>query len=352
MGFIIPVAIPFVGNDQGYLAPGYHANTDAQGLGVGVAEQLGPQAAADDLGDDGQRDGDDGEQDDGPIHGGEGDFQAHTGKKDGGEEHVGEGLTLGVDIDGPGGVGDHQAGEEGADDIRHTEDLLRHIGIEEAESQGDDGEALPVPGGRVHPPLDQPVEEVASHAGNNKESHDLDHHDAKADAAVRGTGDQGQQDQPQNIIDQGSTQDGVAERVDSLPISFRVSTLMETGGGGEYGAHEHVLQEGTPVVEDLGQDIAARQGDQHADQGDEKGGFAGFFQLLDVGLESGAEHEHHHAQLGEHSEEVTGLDQVEDAGPQQQAGPAESLHLGLSTRLVSMAKHFVTRQDRATSKIK
>ena len=201
---------PLVGNDQGYLAPGYHANTDAQGLGVGVAEQLGPQAAADDLGDDGQRDGDDGEQDDGPIHGGEGDFQAHAGKKDGGEEHVGEGLTLGVDIDGPGGVGDHQAGEEGADDIRHAEDLLRHIGIEEAESQGDDGEALPVPGGRVHPPLDQPVEEVASHAGDNKESHDLDHHDAKADAAVRGTGDQGQQDQPQNIIDQGGTQDGVA----------------------------------------------------------------------------------------------------------------------------------------------
>ena len=62
-------------------------------------------------------------------------FRPTLAKKDGGEEHVGEGLTLGVDIDGPGGVGDHQAGEEGADDIRHAEDLLRHIGIEEAESQ-------------------------------------------------------------------------------------------------------------------------------------------------------------------------------------------------------------------------
>lgn len=82
-----------------------------------------------------------------------------------------------------------------------------------------------------------------------------------------------------------------------------------------------------------------------------KGGFAGFFQLLDVGLESGAEHEHHHAQLGEHSEEVTGLDQVEDAGPAQ-AGQREPTTWGISTRLVSMAKHFVTSRIRATSKIK
>lgn len=59
------------------------ANTDAQGLGVGVAEQAWPQAAADDLGDDGQRDGDDGEQDDGPIHGGEGVFRPTLAKKTG-----------------------------------------------------------------------------------------------------------------------------------------------------------------------------------------------------------------------------------------------------------------------------
>lgn len=83
-----------------------------------------------------------------------------------------------------------------------------------------------------------------------------------------------------------------------------------------------------------------------------KAALPGFFQLLDVGLESGAEHEHHHAQLGEHSEEVTGLDQVEDAGPQQQAGQQRAYHLGHIHPFVSMAKHFVTSRIRATSKIK
>ncbi len=100
------------------------------------------------------------------------------------------------------------------------------------------------------------------------------------------------------------------------------------------------------MVEDLSQDIAARQGGTSTPiRAMKKGGFAGFFQLLDVGLESGAEHEHHHAQLGEHSEEVTGLDQVEDAGPQQQAGQQRAYHLGHIHPFGKHGKALCDQQD-------
>ena len=87
-------------------------------------------------------------------------------------------------------------------------------------------------------------------------------------------------------------------------------------------------------------------------QGDEKGSFAGFFQLLDIGLESGAEHEHHHAQLGEHSEKVTGLDQVEDAGPQQQAGQQRAYHLGHIHPFGKHGKALCDQQDQGHIKNK
>ena len=82
------------------------------------------------------------------------------------------------------------------------------------------------------------------------------------------------------------------------------------------------------------------------------GGFAGFFQLLDVGLESGAEHEHHHAQLGEHSEEVTGLDQVEDAGPQQQAGQHQIGEIGQHRPGTQHGKALCDQQDQGHIKNK
>ena len=62
--------------------------------------------------------------------------------------------------------------------------------------------------------------------------------------------------------------------------------------------------------------------------------------------------EHHHAQLGEHREEVTGLDQVEDAGPQQQAGQQRAYHLGHIHPFGKHGKALCDQQDQGHIKNK
>ena len=205
-----PAGDSLVCHDQGHLTTGDHAHTDAERFLFGITTDFCTQPTSDDLAEYRYQHDNNGQQRGGQGHRVERHFQAHAREKDRGEEHIRKGLAFGVDIGGAGGVRDHQPDEEGADDVRHAEHLFCDVGIEEAERQRDDREPFPVPGGRVHPFLDQGVEELSKHRSHGKEQHNLEHHHPQPDRLVGSTGNKGEQDQSEDVVDQCGSKDRVA----------------------------------------------------------------------------------------------------------------------------------------------
>ncbi|MPM42612.1 hypothetical protein SDC9_89278 [bioreactor metagenome] len=68
-----------------------------------------------------------------------------------------------------------------------------------------------------------------------------------------------------------------------------------------------MLQRVACGVKSRRQRVAAAKRHQYADQGDEKRRLSGFFQLVNVRLQSRAEHQENDAQLRKHGKKVAGL---------------------------------------------
>ena len=107
-----------------------------------------------------------------------------------------------------------------------------------------------------------------------------------------------------------------------------------------------------PLVEETGQNEAAGQRNQYADEGDHKGGRAALFQLAQVGLQTGVEHEHDNAQLGQLIHQGGLLQHTQHGGTQQQAGQQRAYHLRQGKPLGDDTEDLGAEQDHRNFKQK
>ena len=338
-----------VGHDQGHLAPARHAQADLGALVPVVAAGFGPQAAAHQLGEDGHDHQQQGKHQDLPGHRGQRDFQADAGEEHRGQQQVGKGLELGIDISAPGGVGDDDAGGESADDVRHAEDPLGDIGHEQAQHKGQQGEPVQV---LLIPVLvpGKALDAQESHNGHEHEEQQNLQQDHPHVYRVPGhAGDDGEDDQAQHVVDEGRRQDGVAHP------GIQLAQLLEGlysdghGGGGEDGADEDMLQHHGGIAltrgEQEAQGRAHSERHQHADEGHQKAGLPGVFQLPHVGGHAGAEHHDDDADLRDGVQEIAGLHNAQHPGPEDQAGQQRAHNLGQLQLLGDQAEHLGAQQD-------
>ena len=268
--------------------------------------QLGAQAAAHHLGEHRHYNEQNREPDDSRGHLRQGHLQADAGEEQGGKVGVAEHVKLGVEVLAALGHGDNHACAEGAGDIRHAKGHLRDVGHQQAEHKGDNHMAVHALF-RLHHPVDiKLIEQEPGHRHKDEEAQNLQQHHPDAHAGIGHAADDGQGDDAQHVIDDGSAQNGVAR------AGFQLAQLLQGlhgdahRGGGEDNADEHVLQEhrgggvrfdDPGLVEEIGQGKAAANGHQHADEGNDKGRLAAVLQLVYICFHAGAEHHHNDTYL-------------------------------------------------------
>ena len=143
-----------------------------------------------------------------------------------------------------------------------------------------------------------------------------------------------------DIINDGSTDDGSAEK--ALQVAQFLQGRHRNGhaGGGHDGADEQCTVElraahGREAVERTVQQGAAHQRNGNAHAGDQGGDGAGFDEFLQIGAKARGEHQHDHADLRKGGDGVTGLHEVQDARTDEQAGNDLAHHL----RCLALAGH-------------
>ena len=221
-----PYRSTLVGNDQGDLTTGDHTNTDLQALLVGVSHDLCTQTAADHLGDNCQQHQQQHEYDQLSGQTVQCHCQTDVCEEDRGQEHVGQRVETVDHILVLFQTGYCQTGNECTGDVGNAEADLGNKGQQQAENKCHDVVTAEVFVAGFPPLL---KEEVVQYSGTDRHNEERQNVDDNSEytvvdqqcaqclfaAAVAGllaaqTDNDSQSDNAQNVIDYGSTQNGIA----------------------------------------------------------------------------------------------------------------------------------------------
>ena len=213
-------------------------------------------------------------------------------------------------------------------------------------------------------------EEVIQHSsadGNDEECQDVDDYGKDAVAcqqraeglfclAVAGllsaqADDNGEGDDAQDIVNDGCTQDGVSGTGIQCAQLFQRLNGDADRSCSQHNADEDVLPEQLchlrilfRVVE-VCQEKAAYQRNDNAQQSDNEGGKACLFQFLDVGLQTGAEHEDDNAQFRQADDQVISLYHVQHHRAENDTGSQCAHDLWQADPLGQQSQQFRGQQD-------
>ena len=160
--------------------------------------------------------------------------------------------------------------------------------------------------------------------GEQQKQHGAQQDGQRPDRGILEADDDGEHDDADDVIDDGGADDGGADP--SPQVAHFPQGLHRNGdrGGGHDGADVDGVQElaaaGSDAVIDAEQNRPEEKRDKDADAGDEQGGAAGLFQLGQVGIQPGAEHQQDDADLRHAGEEIRLGDPAQYAGADDQPG--------------------------------
>ena len=309
-------------NYQRDLAARYHAEADGDGV-VGLeAGEPCTDAAADDLGDDGDEGQDNCEQNEVAVKPGKLGFYADGGKEYRGEEHITHrvytldyiGSRLAV-------VAEHDAGKVRAGYIGDAEEVLGNKAEQEAEGKRVDGYA---PVDAVKPRAQSAKQLVHDDRHDGKEDKirdDADKYHGRLNGGVRESREHGQNDDAEHVVNDGGGHDRCADAAFELAHLTQSLDRYRHRGRGQNDADERGLYHFKAVRLAVEQNITARTAEKrhdNADRGYDESRQPRMLELLEVRIEAGHEHEDDNADLGGLYEKVRFADEPEAAWPEQQ----------------------------------
>ena len=309
-------------NYQRDLAARYHAEADGDGV-VGLeAGEPCTDAAADDLGDDGDEGQDNCEQNEVAVKPGKLGFYADGGKEYRGEEHITHrvytldyiGSRLAV-------VAEHDAGKVRAGYIGDAEEVLGNKAEQEAEGKRVDGYA---PVDAVKPRAQSAKQLVHDDRHDGKEDKirdDADKYHGRLNGGVREAREHGQNDDAEHVVNDGGGHDRCADAAFELAHLTQSLDRYRHRGSGQNDADERGLYHFKAVRLAVEQKITARTAEKrhdNADRGYDESRQPRMLELLEVRIEAGHEHEDDNADLGGLYEKVRFADEPEAARPEQQ----------------------------------
>lgn len=309
-------------NYQRDLAARYHAEADGDGV-VGLeAGEPCTDAAADDLGDDGDEGQDNCEQNEVAVKPGKLGFYADGGKEYRGEEHITHrvytldyiGSRLAV-------VAEHDAGKVRAGYIGDAEEVLGNKAEQEAEGKRVDGYA---PVDAVKPRAQSAKQLVHDDRHDGKEDKirdDADKYHGRLNGGVREAREHGQNDDAEHVVNDGGGHDRCADAAFELAHLTQSLDRYRHRGRGQNDADERGLYHFKAVRLAVEQKITARTAEKrhdNADRGYDESRQPRMLELLEVRIEAGHEHEDDNADLGGLYEKVRFADEPEAARPEQQ----------------------------------
>ena len=336
-----------LGDDQGDLTAGHHANADLERVGPVEAADLGSTAAADNLCQQGNDDEANAEQQDLRGQAADVGFQADAGEEHRGEDNIVADVDAALNVGGIVHGAQHNAGNVGTGDVGNTKELLGNIGHGKAESDTDNGDALGV-GVAFVQPFHGIVNDHTDTDRNQEEQHRVDEHSAQACTGTgAGANDAGQHDDTDDVIDNGSTDDRGTKEAFQLPQLLQGGHRDGNAGGGHDRADEECAVElwaaDLPQAkEGTIQQRAAYQRYKHADASDQRSDGACTQQLFQVGAKAGGEHQQHNANLGKDRDRVADLHEVQQAGTDEQTGENLTDDLGRLTFTGDQTAKFST----------
>ena len=309
-------------NYQRDLAAGHHAEADGNGVVGFKAREPRADAAADDLGDNGDEGECDGEQNEVAVKSGKLGFDADGGKEYRGEEHVAHGIyTLDYVGSRLAVVAEHDAGKVRAGYIGDAEEMLGNEAEQEAEGQRVDGYA-PVDAVKSRA---QSAKQPAHNDGHNGEADkirdDADKHHCRLDGRVGEAGQYGKNDDAEHIVNDGGGHDCRADATFELAHLAQRFDGDRDRGRGKNDADKRGLYHFKAVRLAVKQQIAARTAEKrhdNADRGYDESRQPCVSELLQVGIEAGHEHKNYHADLGRLYEKVRLTDESEAARPEKE----------------------------------
>ena len=309
-------------NYQRDLAARYHAEADGDGV-VGLeAGEPCTDAAAYDLGDDGDEGQDNCEQNEVAVKPGKLGFYADGGKEYRGEEHITHrvytldyiGSRLAV-------VAEHDAGKVRAGYIGDAEEVLGNKAEQEAEGKRVDGYA---PVDAVKPRAQSAKQLVHDDRHDGKEDKirdDADKYHGRLNGGVREAREHGQNDDAEHVVNDGGGHDRCADAAFELAHLTQSLDRYRHRGRGQNDADERGLYHFKAVRLAVEQKITARTAEKrhdNADRGYDESRQPRMLELLEVRIEAGHEHEDDNADLGGLYEKVRFADEPEAARPEQQ----------------------------------
>src|SRR5690606_37082485 len=328
------------GDDKPHFPPGDHSGADDGGTAPVEPGQFGPQAAADQFG----QDGHEGEDHDEKEHL-EGEIlhlcrHADADEKDRHKEREGHRFHLFEQFLPEAGEAEHQPGEIGADDPGHSEHF-REIGKGEG---GDDAEGEQHLG-REHAGdgAKQPREHGPTRQeGDDEEEDDLhqEKQDARNASAAVIAGDKAdddrQGDDAQDVVQHGGTQDG-DPFLGLKPSQFPQGLHRNADAGG----HQHRSDKdggGVVVAEQQSDPEAGEQGKDHPSDGRKGGTVCGAFEFVYIGFQAGEEHQQNDADFGQLAEHVALLDPSQEGGAEDHPHEQLAEDGGLSEPFAQMSR--------------
>ena len=109
----------------------------------------------------------------------------------------------------------------------------------------------------------------------------------------------------------------------------------------EQGCHLRIL---IGIVQ-ICQEITAQQRNDDTDQGDDEGGESCLFQLLNVGFQTGAEHEDDDAQLSQTDDQIVALYHIQQHRPQNDTGSQCAYNLRQADAFGQQTEEFGGKQN-------
>ncbi len=331
-------------NYQRDLAARYHAEADGDGV-VGLeAGEPCTDAAADDLGDDGDEGQDNCEQNEVAVKPGKLGFYADGGKEYRGEEHITHrvytldyiGSRLAV-------VAEHDAGKVRAGYIGDAEEVLGNKAEQEAEGKRVDGYA---PVDAVKPRAQSAKQLVHDDRHDGKEDKirdDADKYHGRLNGGVREAREHGQNDDAEHVVNDGGGHDRCADAAFELAHLTQSLDRYRHRGSGQNDADERGLYHFKAVRLAVEQKITARTAEKrhdNADRGYDESRQPRMLELLEVRIEAGHEHEDDNADLGGLYEKVRFADEPEAARPEQQTRDQRAYDLRHLDLFARNAEHF------------
>ena len=170
------------------------------------------------------------------------------------------------------------------------------------------------------------MEHKAHQNAQGKKERDFQKHQAQATPFAGQGGDNGESHDAQHVVNQGRAQDGIARTGGELAQFLQGFDRDADRGSGQDHADEQILKELTAIKE-CGRGKPHHQGEENADEGNDKGGFSSTLQAVQVGFHPGGEHQSDHAQLRHLVEEGGVGNEAKAGGAKEKTGDQGAYHL-------------------------